>query len=618
MHTKYVTELYKRLLADIRAKTESLNWGAPVDVSYEWLLLEGPKLDKEILAYIDGKRDGNIPLPQWIKPLWDGFIESHLANIACRAETPYSMSTLWSDDASKYLKYMRQLLVFVYKAEHEPTHEQLVQSQKDFEETDGNTGMWASHFSSGKPTPCLSTARQYVGKVIYRINWSEITPRHGPGGIFPSRRPMHKSNFTTYYERIAAYYPYDQHMWAIPSFWNELMLGDRSRYVRSEEDIVAKLTAVPKDSRGPRLICVHPAESIWIQQGQRKLLENAINQSPLTRGKVNFTDQSVNGSLALSSSDDMKYVTIDLKEASDRISCELVRYLFGDHAYAYMSCSRANKIKLLDGRVMTLEKWAPMGNCLTFPVQSLIFYSLVRAGIRCRYGVNCNDIYVFGDDILFPTEYYEGAVKGLMEAGLVVNYQKTFHRGLFRESCGVDAYSGVDVTPLRLKKWDISRLDGIMSQLDLAHRLVERGHSSVADYIYGECRRALRLRFRVKLPYSNNIMHGGLFEYVPWFGLRHLRDITTTRRNRKLQRIEARSLHVRARVERVQAGDWYHLMDSLLRIGRMPASLTLDETELEVSRHWNSGRFVTYDYAGATEYPVPYRTRLQYGWTEVS
>jgi hypothetical protein len=31
--------------------------------------------------------------------------------------------------------------------------------------------------------------------------------------------------------------------------------------------IEAKLIAVPKDSRGPRLICVHPAESIWIQQG---------------------------------------------------------------------------------------------------------------------------------------------------------------------------------------------------------------------------------------------------------------------------------------------------------------------------------------------------------------
>jgi len=153
---------------------------------------------------------------------------------------------------------------------------------------------------------------------------------------------------------------------------------------------------------------VHPAESIWIQQGQRQLLESRIESHPLTKGKIAFTDQTVNGKLALSSSKTREFCTLDLREASDRISCSLVKALFGPHTYEWMSCSRATHVKLLDGRVIELKKWAPMGNALCFPVESLVFFSLVVAGIRSHYGENCNDVYVFGDDIIFPSKYHNG------------------------------------------------------------------------------------------------------------------------------------------------------------------------------------------------------------------
>lgn len=606
MHTKYVTELYKHLLADIRDRTEYLNWGAPVDISYEWLLIEGPKLDKQVLGYIEGREDySNIVVPEWIKPLWDAFVAKH--------ESSDWDSYCDSFGKAPLLRYLRQLLVFVYKAEHEPTNEQLESAQAEFEETDRSLRVWNSSFSSRNPSPCLRTARQYVGKVIYRINWSEITPKHGPGGIFPSRLPSEKSNFLTYYPTIAAVYPYDQYLWCLPSFWEDIMVGRGSK-ISETSDIVAKLTAVPKDSRGPRLICVHPAEAIWIQQGQRKLLEAAIKKSPLTRGKINFTDQTVNGHLALKSSRTLEYVTLDLKEASDRISTTLVRHLFGDYAADMMSCSRASSIQLLDGRVITLEKWAPMGNCLTFPVQSLIFYSLVRAGIRCRYGENCSDIYVFGDDIIFPSKYYDGALQGLLEAGLIVNSNKTFKDGFFRESCGVDAYHGIDVTPLRVKKWDTSRLDAIMSLLDLAHRCRDEWYHGVADYIYDTCRRALWTKWKVILPYGTTREHGGLFEYVPDISLRLLKKLTKVRNNRKLQRLESRTLHVRAAVSAVQMGDWYHLMDSINRLHNAgPCEDHVSDVEIGILK--NSWAFKAQGYLGGTKYPIPYRTRLQYGWT---
>jgi hypothetical protein len=114
----------------------------------------------------------------------------------------------------------------------------------------------------------------------------------------------------------------------MPTFWHDIMVTESKGRIMEKTDIVAKLTAVPKDSRGPRLICVHPKEAIWIQQGQRLKLEAAITSSNLTKGRINFTDQTVNGGLALESSKSGRLATLDLKEASDRISCNsCVTYL---------------------------------------------------------------------------------------------------------------------------------------------------------------------------------------------------------------------------------------------------------------------------------------------------
>jgi hypothetical protein len=516
-------------------------------------------------------------MPEWLMPLWDRFV--------------------LSKDGT-YLKYLRDLLLFCYKAEYEPTHEQLKDAQAIFEETDHDVGVWDSaglYGPAGSEPPLIRTARQIVGSVIYRIDWNEITPCHGPGAVFPPSKPSKKSNFTTYYETIASHYPYYEWFWPqwshiLCSYDGQLLLRDGQ--VQAKDEIVANLVAVPKDSRGPRLICVHPKESIWIQQGQRQLLERAIEHSPLTKGKVNFTDQTVNSSLALQSSIDRELTTLDLSEASDRISCKLVEALFGSYAYEKLSCSRASRVKLLDGRLMELRKWAPMGNALCFPVESLIFYAMVRAGIRVKYGVNCTDIYVFGDDILFPSKYYEGAVYGLSMSGGKPNMGKTFRRGFFRESCGVDAYSGKDVTPFRIRKSNISSTQDAVSLLDLAKRLRVAGYEYCASYIYSQ------VRMRWELALSDNPNAQGLVEYVKDF-----RTVLLYEPSLRLggntkggyQQWQVRVRQVRSVLEQRSNDDWYHLLDSLIHLSRKDSEF--------------SDR--------GTEYPIPYRTRLTYGWSNI-
>jgi hypothetical protein len=231
-----------------------------------------------------------------------------------------------------------------------------------------------------------------------------------------------------------------------------------------------------------------------------------------------------------------------------------------------------------------------MGNCLTFPVQSLVFFSVVRAGIRSRYGVSCDEIYVFGDDILFPSKYYDGAVAALASIGCVPNVGKTFHRGLFRESCGVDAYNGIDVTPLRMKKADVITPQDALATVDLATRLRLQGFEHCSSFLYSNVSKHYG-----KLPLCNDADAGGLVEYVErdlgWLMCNEPR-LKFSHRFHK-HRVPCR-LVTGATLSCPGSGDWYHLQDSLRGIARKGDTL--------------SDR--------GTEYPIPYRTRLTYGWAD--
>jgi len=561
-----VLDTYSRLLADI-SELSGVPLGAPDEITDEWVLKQGPKLDKELLLYIEGS--GTLPeFPEWIKPLLDRFL-----------------STL----DGKYLRYIRQLLLFCYKIEFEPTNDQLKEAQASFEDTDSSIEVWESYFKTTDPH-MFRSAQQIVGRIIYPIDWTEIVPSHGPGAVYPSAKPHKKSAFCCIYSNIEKHYPYFEYLCALPfqGFASGIQMG---KMLSESDDIIARLEAVPKDSRGPRIICVHPKEAIWIQQGCRRVLERAIMSSRSSaNGRITFRDQTTNGKLALASSIDRKYCTLDLKEASDRLSPLLVRFLFGDYAYEKISCSRANKVRLLDGRVITLRKWAPMGNALTFPVQSLVFYALVRAGIRSHYGTNCNDVYVFGDDILFPSEYYDGALSALIRAGLIPNVGKTFRHGFFRESCGVDAFKGINVTPHRLKTTDVGSVSGAFSMCSLAKRLAHSGYRLTSEGLYRHVS-----KYWGSLPLSNNPNAQGLCRYEP-IGLDKLLTYEKTLRfNQGYHRWETRLNLVRGAKLRISDGEWYHLQDSILRLNHMGLGAVSDR---------------------GLEYAVPHRERLQRGWTE--
>jgi hypothetical protein len=316
-----LVKVYLRLLADIATMT-GLHLEMPVERPMNWILIVGPKLDKQLLGYLE---DDSAPWPQfpdWVKPLSEFF-------------------RLHKDPAS--LGYLRNLLVFGYKAKFEPTDDQIQEAQASYLATEEANRQWNSWFNNlDFKGHLFRSARQIVARIIYRIDWSQISPSHGPGSVFPSRRPSEKTNWETKYLSISEYYPWDSNFALLPNYWEEA--GCYLEEKDLEADILCSLVCVPKDSRGPRLISVHPCEAIWIQQGQRKKLEAAITRHPYTRDRIVFDDQSVNGECARASSASRELCSLDLKEASDRLTTSLIEYLFGG-AYPWISSSRATSVR---------------------------------------------------------------------------------------------------------------------------------------------------------------------------------------------------------------------------------------------------------------------------------
>lgn len=295
-----------------------------------------------------------------------------------------------------------------------------------------------------------------------------ITPRHGPGAVAGGEKLNGKWNFSTLYQSLHKEWPYYEYLFGVrSSVRTDRHSSARSlplqlaasvgsyRNMRRVSTPRSRLLFVPKDSRGPRAICCEPLELMYIQQGVARHLMSYIERHPYTRGHVNFIDQSVNAHLAKEASSTREWATIDLTDASDRVGIQLVRSLFPPRVVKKWLALRSTEILLPNGEVLQLEKFAAMGSALCFPVESLTFWviSVARVWEHVRdLRRALESVYVYGDDIIIKDEYTSMVVEALEDVGLLVNKKKSFSGTCpFRESCGIEALAGHDVTPLRIK-----------------------------------------------------------------------------------------------------------------------------------------------------------------------
>jgi hypothetical protein len=291
----------------------------------------------------------------------------------------------------------------------------------------------------------LRDARRLLSDLFAHYDPKDIVPRHGPGAVSTREQLRDKFAWTNVSTKLTDLWPLDAYFYASAGHVCDAYSDFAS--LRSAT-LPAKVILVPKDSRGPRLISCEPVDFQWIQQGLQKSLYDLVENHWLTKHNVFFTNQQPNQFGALLGSKSGRYATLDLKEASDRVSLKLVCELFPEHVKQALVAARSEQTQLPDGTVMTLRKFAPMGSAVCFPILALTIWAVLSAGAP---DLDTRErILVYGDDVIVPSGFAASAITLLESFGLLVNRNKSCLSGLFRESCGMDAFQGICVTPVRV------------------------------------------------------------------------------------------------------------------------------------------------------------------------
>jgi len=379
--------------------------------------------------------------------------------------------------------------------------------------------------------------------IVSGIKLDAMYPSHGPGATAEGIHGNMKYTWQFWYERLEPYFPFLDNAYSISAFEAEEFKN--VTFVPPDQELPVKVTPVPKTLKGPRIIAIEPVCMQYAQQAIRRELYSRIENSREAGGHVNFRDQSVNQTMALMSSIDGSLSTVDLSEASDRVPHDLALAMFNgnpDLRDAIDSC-RSTHAKMPDGSIVgPLRKFASMGSALCFPVESMYFYTVcVVALLRIRnlpvsyencYTVS-RDIYIYGDDIILPADETVAVLDYLQLYNCKVNRHKTYSHGYFRESCGLDAYKGVNVTPVYVRQErpkNRRQSSSIISWCATAYLFYKKGYWRTASYLYQQVERIIG-----PLPYVGEDSPG--LGRISFLGYR-----SVERWNEKLHRFEVKAM----------------------------------------------------------------------------
>lgn len=290
------------------------------------------------------------------------------------------------------------------------------------------------------------------------------------------------SALSTTSDRLYAYY---EHAVANSNTWSEAEMLRALTFGDFELTRGNVLSFVPKNADISRTICTEPLLNMFFQQGIAAVFTEQLQR---IHG-IDFhgrKDQGVrsqpekNRELARIGSITEQFGTIDLSSASDTIATELCREILPPEVFRWLDLTRSPECLLPNGRWCTLNMLSSMGNAFTFPLQTIIFTSVVLGcykalGITAErpHGDRLGNFGVFGDDIIVVRKAYNLVMRLLEMLGFLPNPSKSYNDGWFRESCGGDYYRGTNVrgvycTSLRTKQ-DVWSLFNRLSHWSVRH-----------------------------------------------------------------------------------------------------------------------------------------------------
>ena len=300
--------------------------------------------------------------------------------------------------------------------------------------------------------------------------------KHGPGAVAERLKQHEKSCFPNWPHKLQNTFPWELCGKSIGS-----SLGKPPSH-----EVASRLICVPKTAKGPRLIAAEPTSHQWCQQ---LLLRFLFVQCREHFGVhfIDFRDQQKSGDMVLEASLNRELATVDLSDASDRLSCWTVERILRTNRSLLKALHAARTRYIRDDisdipSFLLLRKFASQGTATTFPVMSLVMLCIALASTLGDERVTWakirelrTKVRVFGDDIILPTYGYERLVRTMTLLQLKVNVAKSYVNGHFRESCGTDGFRGYNITPVKPKTLVADSPASCQAVVDTSNNLFNKG-----------------------------------------------------------------------------------------------------------------------------------------------
>jgi len=386
---------------------------------------------------------------------------------------------------------LRQLTLMFGKIELPCSDARNAQARRNYVQCEKDVRRFDKELSDSDIREFRSMSTMIFGPLFERMNrevyFNRLVPKHGPGSTADHILGNQKWNQRTWTRRLQqGFIPAQSYL--IPN-WRSSPVLDEVTILEPGEEEPVKVTLVPKTLKTPRVIAMEPTCMQFAQQALLHSFMRNFERDDLLKKLVGFSDQVPNQELARKGSVDNRTATLDLSDASDRVSNQLVRAMMSQWPFlaAAIDASRSRRA-VVDGETIRLSKYASMGSGLCFPIEAVVFTTLIFLGIQkslnrplSRRDIKrfVGSVRVYGDDLIVPVDHVHTVVQTLSHFGAVVGLDKSFWTGRFRESCGREYYNGTDVSIVRVRDvFPTRRQDAteVISMVSLRNQLYMSGY----------------------------------------------------------------------------------------------------------------------------------------------
>jgi len=403
-----------------------------------------------------------------------------------------------------------KLLVPCSKARERAAIQGYVECEKDVRQADRE--LTKEDYSEFKSMARL-LFRDVFTQVDKDIYYGQVLPKHGPGSVADGLTSNGKYRLRTWTRRLEGVFP--SYEFLVPNLHFREIL-DEVDILEPDTEMPVKVISVPKTLKTPRIIAVEPACMQYTQQALLQCFLDAHERDDLLTEMIGFDDQGPNQALARRGSHSQEIATLDLSDASDLVSNQLVRSMVSDwpHLDKAIDATRSRRAEVPDHGVIRLAKYASMGSALCFPIEAMVFLTLIFVGIQRELNTTLTkkdlksflgSVRVYGDDLIVPVDCVLSIVQTLELFGARVGLDKSFWTGRFRESCGKEYFNGHDVSLVRVRQAfpsTIADVAEVISTVSLRNQLFEAGYLDTVSWLDRKLEKILKF-FPIVRPTSS-------------------------------------------------------------------------------------------------------------------